>query len=169
MRRLPVFFLFIFISFIACKTPPQITLPPPPPPEPSVKILEPEFIVSSIYIIQADIVVTEFEAVIKVINPNDFAMELSSIVYELFGSGRFWSGGSTSNILQIPANGLSETSFKFNMNFIDMDRRLLDDVIAMRRVYYQFKGKAQVRPVICDISAFFVDFSCSGLSEVKPK
>jgi len=182
MRKLSIFLLIIFLIYggiAACKSPPEvlpipITLPPPPPPppppvKPALKVLKPEFIVTSIYIIQADIVVTEFEAVIKVINPNEFAMELSSIAYELFGSGRYWSGGSANDVMEIPANSSSETSFKFSMNFIDMDRRLLDDVIAMRRINYQFTGKAQVRPVILDVLAFLVDFNCTGLSEVKPK
>jgi hypothetical protein len=55
------------------------------------------------------------------------------------------------------------------MNFINMSRRLLDDVIAMRRVNYRFRGEADILPVIRNASAFNVKFDCSGLSEVRQK
>jgi LEA14-like dessication related protein len=157
-------FLVLFTVFIliSCKSQPQKA-------EESIEILEPEFDVVSIYIIQADIVVTEFEAVIKIVNPNDFSVELSSINYELYGNSRFWSGGSANDILIIPANSSAETRFTFEMNFINMNRRLLDDVIAMRQVFYRFKGVAQLRPVISNASVFSAAFDCSGYSEVRRK
>jgi len=133
----------------------------------SVEVIEPEFDVISIFIIQADIVVTEFEAVIKIDNPNDFAVELSSINYELYGNDLFWASGTTNNIFTVPAKSSGQTSFVFKMNFINMNRRLLDDVIAMRQVKYRFKGQAQVRPVFGNVSSFFVNFDCSGMSDVK--
>jgi len=154
-----LFFLSIVFILLSCKSQPQASQ--------RLGIKEPEFDVISIYILQADIVVTEFEAVIKVDNPNDFAMELSSITYELFGNNLFWAGGTVNNVLQVPANSSAETRFTFSMNFINMSRQLLDDVIAMRQVNYRFKGKAQVRPLIPNIITFPVDFDCSGLSEVK--
>jgi len=167
MRKLNFIFHFSFylicllIVFIlmSCKSQPQ-TLE-------RLGIKEPEFDVVSIYILQADIVVTEFEAVIKVDNPNDFAMELFSITYELFGNNLLWAGGNVNNVLQIPANSSAETQFTFSMNFINMPRQLLDDVIAMRQVNYRFKGTAQVRPILPNVLVFPVDFDCSGLSEVK--
>jgi len=135
--------------------------------EPVIQIMEPGFEVISIYVIQADLVVTEFEAVIKIDNPNDFAMELSSIAYELHGNGRFWADGKVKGILDIPACSTGETNFRFEMNFINMSRPLLDDVINMRRVNYRFKGNAEVKPDIPKVDPFKVDFDCSGLSEVK--
>jgi len=159
---LTVFFAAFFIM-LSCKS--------QPPQEvevlPEIVILEPTFEVTSIFIIQADIVVTEFEAVIRIINPNEFALELSSITYELFGNNRFWAGNTVSNIFQIPASSTSETRFRFEMNFINMSRPLLDDVIAMRQVNYRFKGQAAVRPVLSDVSSFTANFDCTGLSEVR--
>jgi len=158
MRKIyPLLFALLIIN---CKTPPK-------PAE--VKIIEPKFEVISIYIIQADLVVTEFEAVIKIENPNDFAVDLSSIKYELFGNNLFWADGSANNVLHIPANCSNETHFRFSMNFINMSRRLLDDIIAMRRVNYRFKGQAEVKPDIPKVHAFNVDFDCFGFSEVKKK
>ena len=181
------FLLIIFTVFIliACKTQPEVIEKLEEAVEvieiieaieviDFIEIKEPEFEVESIYILQADIVVTEFEAVLRIKNPNDFAIELSSITYELYGNGEFWAEGITRNILQIPAQSSSETSFVFSMNFINMNRRLLDDVIAMRQINYRFKGQAQMKPVIQDIpigkfiaNTFNVDFDCSGRSQVR--
>ncbi|MCL2211360.1 MAG: LEA type 2 family protein [Treponema sp.] len=165
MRKILVIILAVFV-LINCKTKPPA---PEAEPEAAIEIKEPGFEVISIYIIQADIVVTEFEAVIRVDNPNNFSMELSSIAYELFGNGRFWADGKVKGILIIPANSSSETNFRFEMNFINMNRPLLDDVINMRRVNYRFKGDAEVKPDIHKVDAFNVDFDCTGYSEVKRK
>ncbi|MCL2196350.1 MAG: LEA type 2 family protein [Treponema sp.] len=163
MRKLLIIFLTFFV-LISCKTKPPVLEEEE---EPLIEIKEPGFEVISIYIIQADLVVTEFEAVIKIINPNYFSMELSSIAYELYGNGRFWADGKVKGILNIPADSTGETNFRFEMNFINMSRPLLDDVINMRRVNYRFKGNAEVKPDIPKIEAFNVDFDCTGYSEVK--
>ena len=186
MRKLLSFFIFILI-FSACKSEPQpiikpvIRLPeriaeipapvqipePEPEPEPVIVIMEPVFSIVSIVILQADLVVTEFETVLKVENPNNFEVDLSSLIYELHGNGSFWANGRGNNILLVPALSSSETKFRFKMNFIDMSRRLLDEVIAMRQINYNFKGQAQVQPDIPDYPAFITNFNCTGLSEVR--
>ncbi|MCL2720853.1 MAG: LEA type 2 family protein [Treponema sp.] len=158
MRKL-IFYIIIIFIFISCASQPQTAQ--------RLDVKEPSFEVVSIFILQADIVVTEFEAVIRIENPNDFAMELSSITYELYGNNLFWAGNTVNNIVQIPANSSRETRFTFSMNFINMNRQLLDDVIAMRQVNYRFRGKAQVRPSIPNVPFFPVDFDCRGLSEVR--
>jgi len=164
MRRFLIVLLAVLV-LTSCKSKPPVLEDEAE--EPVVEITEPVFEVISIYIIQADLVVTEFEAVIKIKNPNNFAMELSSIAYELFGNSRFWADGKVKGILEIPANSTGETNFRFEMNFINMSRPLLDDVINMRRVNYRFKGSAEVKPDIPKVEAFNVDFDCTGYSEVK--
>jgi len=181
MRKMSIIFTIILL-LSACKSPPPVA---PPPPERI--ILEPKFDIVSIYIIQADLVVTEFEALIKIDNTNDFAMELFSINYELFGNNYFWADGTSENFLaannrleaatyhthkvifQIPAEASAEARFTFKMNFINMPRSLLDDVIAMRQVNYRFKGQAQVRPVIEEADIFTAEFDCTGFSNVKKR
>jgi len=168
MRKILLLVLTI-VLLISCKTKPQITITQE---YAAIEIKEPEFEVVSIFILQADIVVTKFEAVLKITNPNPFALELSSITYELFGNGAFWAGGSENFALTIAPLEFGETRFVFEMNFINMNRRLLDDVIAMRRVNYRFKGTADIQPDIMNsqgalVSPFVMNYDCSGLSEVR--
>jgi len=162
MRK--IYFLLFALLFITCKSQPVIPEPPI-----DIKVVDPEFKVISIYIIQADLVVTEFEAVIKIDNPNDFASVLSSIKYELYGNNFYWADGVAKDILNIPANSSCETKFRFSMNFINTNRKLLDDVIAMRQIRYRFKGQADVKFDIPKVPVYTVNFDCSGLSDVKKK
>jgi LEA14-like dessication related protein len=136
---------------------------------PVIDILEPEFSIVSIYILKADLVVTEFETVLRIDNPNEFEVEFSSIIYELYGNGSFWADGKGSGILHVPALSSSETNFIFKMNFIDMNRRLLDDVIALKPIDYRFKGQAHVQPELQNYPAFIANFDCSGYSQVRPR
>ncbi|GBU29186.1 hypothetical protein R84B8_02750 [Treponema sp. R8-4-B8] len=160
MRK--IYFILFALLFITCKSQPKIEELP-------VNIIEPEFQVISIYIIQADLVVTEFEAVIKIDNPNDFASVLSSIKYDLYGNNFHWAEGIANDILNIPAKSSRETKFRFSMNFINTNRRLLDDVIAMRQIKYRFKGEADMKFDIPKSHVYSVNFDCSGLSDVKKK
>ena len=167
MRRFLSFLLLITLLY-ACKSQPQI-VEEEPEPEPVIEVLEPVFEITSIHIIQADLVNTQFETVLKVTNPNDFALLLSSLKYQLYGNGVFWAEGRRNDILNIPAKSSSEAKFRFSMNFINTNRRLLDDVIAMRQVRYRFRGEAEIQPDVPSLRPFIMNFDCTGLSDVKQR
>jgi len=159
------FLIFILIPMLlpACKSPPKIVE------NPAVEVLEPEFEIVSISIIKGELINTQFEAVLKIGNPNEFPVELSTIKYELYGNRMFWADGIENDIIRVPAKDSGETKFRFSMNFINMNRRLLDDVISMKQVQYDFKGNAVVKASSLRAQSFTMDFNCSGLSEVKQK
>jgi LEA14-like dessication related protein len=148
--------------FFACKTPAPVVQEVK-----AVKVIEPVFEIVSIVILQADLVNTQFETVLKIDNPNGFAVDLSTLKYELFGNGLLWAEGTENDIFRVPANSSLETKFNFSMNFINMNRKLLDDVIAMRQVQYRFRGNAVVRAP--GAQTFTMNYNCTGLSEVKQK
>jgi len=162
-----LFSVLVIGFFAACKSPPpqlpQITE------EPVIIVKEPVFEIISIVILQAELINTQFETVLRIDNPNEFPVELSRIKYELHGNGMFWADGTENNIFQIPAKSRQDTKFRFSMNFINMNRKLLDDIIAMRNVRYIFKGEADVRGNYARLPVSTVKFNCSGLSEVKQK
>ena len=155
-----MFFLFTVSLLTACKSQPSVA---------EIEIKEPEFGIVSIFVIQADLINTRFETVLRIDNPNEFAVELPMLKYELYGNGIFWAGGTGTDVLHIPPHSSCQTKFSFSMNFINMNRGLLDDVIAMRQVRYRFKGEARVQPGIVRVPAFTMNFDCSGLSEVRQR
>ena len=177
-----LFFLLLLPLLMTCKSPPPA---PPETPEavevleakeaifevaeeePAIEVLEPEFNIVSIAVIQADLINTKFKAVVRIDNPNRFALNLSSLYYELYGNGRFWADGMENDIFQVPAQSSRETEFHFSMNFINMNRNLLDDIIAMRQVRYRFKGDVEVETEIPKVPPFQMSFERSGLSDVK--
>jgi LEA14-like dessication related protein len=155
--------------FTACKSPPPHHIIE----QTGIDITEPEFNIISIVIIQGELINTQFEALLKINNPNEFALDVSSLRYELHGNGMFWADGTENDVFHVPAHSSTENKFKFSMNFINMNRKLLDDVIAMRQVRYNFKGQAQVQARLADetvdIPPFVMDYNIAGHSEVKAR
>jgi LEA14-like dessication related protein len=130
------------------------------------RIRAPDFAITSIAIVKAELVNTEFKVELRIDNPNIFPVELSSLSYELYGKGSFWAGGRERNILKVPARGYAEAKLFLVMNFIDMKRDLLDEVIALKQVPYRFLGEALVDTGVPLLPSFRMEFDLSGTSEV---
>jgi LEA14-like dessication related protein len=131
------------------------------------RIREPEFSITSIAIMQAELINTRFAVTLRIDNQNPFPVTLSSFNYELYGQGMFWADGKEQNVLAIPAKSGAETKLFLVMNFINMKRSLLDEIIAMREVSYRFTGAAEVTTEITWLPQFSMKFDKSGFSEVK--
>jgi LEA14-like dessication related protein len=130
------------------------------------RIREPVFTITSIAVLQAELVNTRFRVSLRIDNPNFFPVDLSSFGYELYGEGRFWAGGEERDVLHIPARGSGERMLFLLMNFINMKRSLLDEVIAMNMVRYRFRGEVEVGTGVEYLPRFDMVFDHSGLSEV---
>jgi len=163
MRKF-LFIIGIICLLAGCKTQKPVVVEPE-----VVEVKDPSFNIVSIAVIQADLINTQFEAVIKIDNPNAFDLNLSSMGYELYGDGKLWADGKGKDILLVPANSSCQTEFLFSMNFINMSRPLLDDIIAKRQVRYRFAGNVEVSPLIPNVDPFKMKFEQSGYSGVKEK
>ncbi|MDR2144658.1 MAG: LEA type 2 family protein [Treponema sp.] len=130
------------------------------------RIREPEFSIISIAIMQAELINTRFRVKVRIENPNPFPMTFSSFSYELYGHGRFWADGSEADVYTIPENGKAEEDLFLVMNFINMQRNLLDQVIAMRDVRYRFTGKAEIGTGVEYLPSFTTAFDIQGDSKV---
>jgi LEA14-like dessication related protein len=165
-------FLAVFFLLAACKSPPrQGETEPLPPPEsaaaPDIEQVEPlQFTIMSITIVQADLINTRLKLSLKIDNPNPIPLTLSSFRYELYGNDRFWASGTEKDLPVIPARSSSEAAFEFEMNFINMKRQLLDDVIAMRQVRYRVVGNVDVETGVPRLPGFRMNFDYSGTSAV---
>jgi LEA14-like dessication related protein len=130
------------------------------------RIREPEFTITGIAILQAELINTRFRVNLRIDNPNAFPVHLSSFGYELYGAGRFWADGKETEALYIPARSSAETRLFLLMNFINMKRDLLDEVIAMRKVPYRFSGEALIETGVFWLPEFRMRFDRQGRSEV---
>jgi LEA14-like dessication related protein len=130
------------------------------------RIREPEFTITEIAILQAELINTRFRVNLRIDNPNAFPVHLSSFGYELYGAGRFWADGRETEALYIPPRGSAETRLFLLMNFINMKRDLLDQVIAMRKIPYRFSGEALIETGVFWLPEFRMRFDRQGRSDV---
>jgi len=174
------FTLAIILCFIlsACKSAPPVE-PAAPEPDPlpvveeaeavEIVILPPVFKITSIAILKAELINTRFRVGLRIENQNAFPLELSAFSYALYGNGLLWADGTEKNVLRVNANSALEGNLFLLMNFINMKRDLLDQIIALEDVNYRFKGEAQVSVGIEDFPAFTSSFDLSGYSVVLEK
>ena len=176
-RFLPRFFLIFFIVLglilPACKTKPLSPGEPAPVlervqviEEVETKVLEPVFTITSIAILQAELINTRFRVSLRINNPNPFPVELSEFRYELYGNGRLWADGIEKNAFEVPGNSTVEGNLFLLMNFIDMQRNLLDQIINLVDVNYRFAGSALVDTLLEQHPNFRTSFDLSGYSRV---
>ncbi len=130
------------------------------------RVRKPDFIITTIKIMQAELINTRLKVSLQIDNPNHFPVELTSFNYELYGDGRFWSEGEEKNILKIPAKESAGIDVFLTMNFTNMRRNVLNQVIAMTEVRYRFKGNADVETGTEHLPRFTMDFEQEGYSEV---
>jgi len=131
------------------------------------RINEPVFSITSITILQAELINTRLKVRLRVDNPNAIPMDLFSFAYSLYGAGRFWADGKEKNPCSIPAFGSVEKDLFLVMNFIDMRRDLLDQVIAMTRVRYRFTGTAEIGTSLFYLPTYTKNFDLQGDSVVE--
>ena len=126
----------------------------------------PRFSITSIAVLREDLINTRLRVTMMMENPNLFPIELSAFSYTLYGNGRFWSDGTERNITTVPGQSSAEANLFLLMNFMNMGRELLDQIIALYDVYYRFTGEVRVRTGIESFPAFISTFDLSGLSQV---
>ena len=126
----------------------------------------PEFRISAIAILRAELINTRFRVTMEIDNPNPFPIELSALSFELYGNGRLWADGTERNILRLPPRSTAGASLFLLMNFIDMSRDLLDQIIRLQDTNYRFTGEAQVSTGVEYLPMFTTGFDLSGYSQV---
>ena len=130
------------------------------------QVRSPQFSIRSIGVKKAELINTRFLVRISVNNPNIFPVDLSSFNYALYNRDRYWAGGSKNDVLRVPAGSSAETDLSLVMNFINMGRGLLDEVVDMRQVDYRFAGTAVVDTGLAYLPRFQWAYDQSGRSAV---
>jgi len=126
----------------------------------------PVFSITEIAILKAELINTRFRVGLQIDNPNPFPLELSAFNYSLYGNGMFWAGGVERNVLVVNGNSTLSGNLFLLMNFMGMNRRLLDQIILLEDVRYRFTGNVQVSTGIEHLPVFSDSFELSGFSQV---
>jgi len=165
-RLLLIHVCFLTLIFpLSCKATP---VPIPALPEPKAPVfLEPVFSVSSITVLQAELINTRLKVKVRVDNPNNFPVDFTSFEYELYGDGRFWADGKETKILTVPASGFEEKELFLVMNFTNMHRDMLDRIINMNKVRYRLTGTATIKTAVELFPVYTKKFNLEGESDVE--
>ena len=126
----------------------------------------PEFSITGIAILQAELINTRFRVSLRIENPNPFPIDLSAFSYTLYGNGKFWADGTEKNIIKVAAKSSLHGNLFLLMNFIDMDRNLLDQIVNLLDVNYRFRGEANISTGVDYLPVFTSGFDLSGYSVV---
>jgi LEA14-like dessication related protein len=129
-------------------------------------VREPVVQITGIAVKKAELINTRFKVSLKIDNPNVFPIELSAFSYELYNAGRLWADGAAEDILVIPPESSAETDLFLMMNFINMNRDLLNQIAALRDIHYRFTGEARVNTGIEHFPQFTIKYDLSGRSAV---
>lgn len=129
------------------------------------RIREPEFTITAIAVSKAEQIATRFRVSLQIDNPNRFPLDISSFTYELYGDDHFWAEGNHTALLHLPANSSQETQLFFLINFIDISRNLLDQMVALKGIHYRLIGETAVLTHIEYLPLFHTGFDVAGMSE----
>jgi len=129
-------------------------------------VREPVFSITSIAILKAELINTRFRVTLRIENPNPFPVELSALGYELYGNGRLWADGNEKNVFKVNGKSSVQGNLFLIMNFINMKRGLLDQIINLEDVNYRFAGEAMVGTGVEYLPKFKTGFDLSGYSPV---
>jgi LEA14-like dessication related protein len=130
-------------------------------------ISEPVFSIVSIKMKRAELINTRLKVALRVDNPNIFPVAFRSMSYELFGEGRSWADGVVENLVLVEGGGSAEAELSMTMNFIDMNRALLDRFIRLDKVSYRLKGEVVVGTGLDFLPEFRMKFDKAGVSSVS--
>jgi len=149
------------------------SLPSTPPEKVEVRSLvaipgvqPPRFNITEIAILKAELINTRFRVGLRIENPNPFPLELSAFSYSLYGNGLLWADGTDKNAIHLREKSSRQGNVMLLMNFINMNRALLDQITRLEDVNYRFTGDVQVSTGFDFLPTFNDGFDISGYSKV---
>jgi len=130
------------------------------------RVMAPVLDITSIRIIKDELINTRLRVDLAILNPNAFKLSFATLDYRLYGEGRFWADGSQPQPFDVPAGGTATASLFLTMNFTDMSRSLLDQVIRLATVNYRLAGAARIDTGLAFLPQFVLPFDMAGRAVV---
>lgn len=130
------------------------------------RVMAPVLDIALIRIIKDELINTRLRVDLAIHNPNAFGLSFATLDYRLYGEGRFWADGSQAQPFDVPAGSTATASLFLTMNFTDMSRSLLDQVIRLATVNYRLAGAARIDTGLGFLPQFVLPFDMAGRAEV---
>ena len=130
------------------------------------RIMPPELRIASIRILKDELINTRLRVDLEILNPNMFPLSFAALDYKLFGEGRYWASDSLAKAFAVPALQTATASLYLTMNFTDMSRSLLDQVIKLAAVNYRLVGAGRIDTGLEFFPQFVLPFDMAGRTQV---
>jgi LEA14-like dessication related protein len=130
------------------------------------RIMPPELHIASIRILKDELINTRLRVDLEILNPNIFPLSFAALDYKLFGEGRYWASDSLAKAFAVPALQTATASLYLTMNFTDMSRSLLDQVIKLSAVKYRLTGAGRIDTGLDFLPQFTLPFDMAGRTQV---
>ncbi len=130
------------------------------------RIMPPVLRIAAIRILKDELINTRLRVDLEIRNPNIFQLSFSTLDYKLFGEGRYWAGDSLAKMFAVPALETATASLYLTMNFTDMSRSLLDQVIKLAAVNYRLVGAGRIDTGLAFLPQFTLPFDMAGKTQV---
>lgn len=131
------------------------------------RVLPPSLRIASIHIIKDELINTRLRVDLEVANPNAFGLSFAALDYRLYGEGRYWASGSIAEPFAVRAGESTGASLYLTMNFGDMSRSLLDQVIRLATVNYRLEGRGRILTGLEFLPEFILPFDMAGSTRVS--
>lgn len=130
------------------------------------RIMPPDLHIASILILKDELINTRLRVDLEIMNPNMFPLSFAALDYKLFGEGRYWASDSLAKAFAVPALQTATASLYLTMNFTDMSRSLLDQVIKLAVVNYRLVGAGRIDTGLDFFPQFVLPFDMGGRTKV---
>lgn len=130
------------------------------------RILPPRLRIASIRILKDELINTKLRVDLEVHNPNAFPVSFCSLDYRLYGESRYWASDSIARPFEVLPMETTMARLYMTMNFTDMSRQLLDQVIRLATVRYRLVGQGSIDTGLEFLPQFVLPFDMSGQTEV---
>lgn len=130
------------------------------------RVRDPKFSIEKVQIKQAELVNTRLILEVRIENPNPVELVFKNMEYSFYGDGRWWAESRHFNETTISAGSSSLVELELVMNFLNMKRSMLDQVIRMARIAYRLEGSATIQIPFEGFPPFVYPFALQGQSPV---
>jgi len=110
------------------------------------KLETPQLTLLGIQIMSADMFAQQFKVRVKVVNPNDLAVAVEGLEYDILLMGDSFAEGTSNDVFLLPARGEAEFDMLVTTNFVSSFGRLLSRVGGgkLENIDYEISGKVFV-------------------------
>ncbi len=127
----------------------------------------PEISIKDIKVKNISFATAELIALVEVNNPNDFALGVSNLNYQLNINQKNWGQGNISSNINIPKKGTGIVEIPLKLNLLSAGKSVYDVIINKKPINYQLTGNATINTALELLNNFDMPLDISGTTSLQ--